>query len=145
MSQLVDVLIICLATLRLTRLVTTDDLGEWMLRGPLQSWAYRRDRAAENESREKLGLGPLPPFSRVPTGWRTKLTDGLDCPHCVGYWLGLLVLLAALLAGAPSTLPWLASSPLPLLVWRVICGSLALNYLVGHISARLDRTTYEES
>lgn len=64
-----DWLLIVGATLRLTRLLITDDLGKRLFREPLE------DRLIDR----------LPPRAY----W---LVDGLSCPFCVGFWLGWAVL-----------------------------------------------------
>lgn len=67
-----------LATLRLTRLVTTDSLGERLIQQPAEQWATANSPVEENSN------GDLP--------WRMELVSGLYCPACVGFWLGLVVL-----------------------------------------------------
>jgi hypothetical protein len=47
----------------------------------------------------------------------------------VGFWIGLAVLLSLLLVGGPGDADvW----------WRYATGAFALNYVVGHVSGRLD-------
>lgn len=67
--------------MRLTRLVTTDDLGEWWFHEP----AYR---AALRHYQEH---GALPSWDRY--------RSGLSCPFCVGFWIGGLVLASATVWG----------------------------------------------
>lgn len=101
-------------TARLTRLVIVDDVGLWFLRGPAYMWADRHEGGR-----------------RVP-GWRTKLVSGLDCPFCVGFWLGAGVLASiAVVGGLDSHGTWAA-------VWRWVAGVFTLNYVVAHIGSRLD-------
>lgn len=123
-----------LATLRLTRLVTTDWLGEWLIARPLKAWAAKYEGPAINTHRlyipEELGeVDPYDPHD--PFSWQAKLVTVLDCPFCVGYWLGLALLIA-------TTVVVLVNVPALTIAWAVLLGSLALNYLVGHISSRLD-------
>ena len=107
-----DILILVLADLRLTRLVTTDDLGYWLLREPLERWAdFYPDEGEE------------------PSGLKSKIVSGLACPFCVGFWVGLSLLATLFLAGGPGHCS---------LVWEYAAGAFALNYLAGHIAARLD-------
>lgn len=94
------------AALRLSRVVTTDEAGE-LVRRPAFAWAERQN----------------------PTSWKRDLVGGLECPFCVGYWLGLGVLSTRVLAdGHPRSVK----------AWRLIAGSLAMNYVVGHLASRMD-------
>lgn len=132
------ILVAALVALRLTRFVTSDYLGEWTIAGPAKRWAWRHDKPAPGLSSETvLASDPnLPrnvneaaatPFGHW--GWRSKLVKGLDCPFCVGFWLGVLVLLAELVA---------PRIPVVRHLWRFAAGALALNYVTGHVSARID-------
>jgi hypothetical protein len=91
-----DLLLLMGLTLRLTRFVTTDDLGKWWLqdhRGQSRYWS------------------------------------GLDCPFCVGFWIGVAALVSLAAVGGPGHAEqW----------WRYAAGAFTLNYLVGHLSARVD-------
>lgn len=120
--------LVAIATARLTRFVTSDWLGEWTLVRPLKRWAVRAESPTHS--------GPRPagwdPDDRDPdpdNGWRSKLVKGLDCPFCVGFWIGALVLL-----GEVVTRRW---RPLRA-VWTFALGALGLNYAVGHVSSRID-------
>src|SRR6478736_2116088 len=101
---LVDLLLTIGLTLRLTRLVTTDNLpGQWWIYGPL----YKR--VAMNPRRGR---------------W-AKYLEGLTCPFCVGFWIGLAVLAVLWLVGGPGhAAEW----------YRWAAAAFALNYLVGHVS-----------
>lgn len=152
-----NLLLAALATLRLTRFVTTDTLGEWWLVGPARRWAgryesqeiRRRQNAERSEMRRKEHAGirvtyasqdgqtSVSPEEFVtqnydendPWTWQAKLVKGLDCPFCVGFWIGVAVLLSLTLVRAvPPLLP----------LWRIVVGTFALNYVVGHISSRID-------
>lgn len=138
--------IVALATARLSRFVTTDTLGDWTIVQPAKRWAQRREPAAWVRDDDEAELTPLPAeasdelireaFGPVPT-WRTKLVTGLECPFCIGFWLGGVTLAA-----------WKASTRLQRSkrrparaagsAVRLGLGALALNYIVGHVSARLD-------
>lgn len=142
------VLLVALATLRLTRFVTTDWLGEWTVVGPIKRWAVRdtvaraveedwfrtdfeaaRLRALEEHSTEDadrvLAYGVQGPHP----SHRARLAKGLDCPFCVGFWIGALLLL-----GEVATRRWRAlRGP-----WTLLLGALGLNYAVAHVSSRLD-------
>lgn len=98
-----DAALVVGATARLTRLVVVDDLGTWVLAEPARAWAARAEPAAD--------------------GWRTKLVSGLDCPWCVGFWIGAAVLLL----------------PRRRRVVRWALSALALNYTVATTDAVLDR------
>jgi hypothetical protein len=108
---LLDLVLLLLASLRVTRLVTTDNLpGQWWIIAPLQKRAYRHQRT-----------------TGVPR-W-AKYLDGLQCPFCVGFWIGLVGLLLLAVLGGPGHSPeWL----------RYLMGAFALNYCVGHAASRLD-------
>jgi hypothetical protein len=108
-----DLLLLVGMTARLSRLVTTDYLGEWFIQDPADRWS-------DNKYRDEDRLN-----------WKQKLRVGLDCPWCIGYWIGVAtVLIFARVHGywPDNPLEW----------WRVIAGSLTLNYVVAHMSARLD-------
>lgn len=108
MLVLFDLILLVLVTLRLTRLVTTDSLGQWWLYAPL----YKRTVA-------KPG----------PTSRWAKYIDGLTCPFCVGFWIGAVAALSLyLVGGAGDAADW----------WRWVAGIFALNYIVGHIASWLD-------
>lgn len=109
------------ATLRLTRFITTDWLGEWVIDKPARDWAN------SHEAPEVAEGWKSPATVDPENGWRSKLVHGLECPFCVGFWLGLLVLITA--AVTPRALR-------PVL--NVVLGALGLNYLVGHVSSRID-------
>jgi hypothetical protein len=105
-----DVVLLFLATLRVSRLVTTDNVpGQWWIFIPLNKRAYRHGA------------------HRVP--WWTKYLDGLQCPFCVGFWIGLVGLLTLILVGGPGHAD---------LWWRYLAGAFALNYVVGHVAKNLD-------
>lgn len=122
------------ATLRLTRLVTTDWLGEWWMLRPAKRWSAKYETvavtrlvlAASDAEVEELQ-------SRIESGdkfsWQGRLVKGLSCPFCVGFWLGLAVIIGSLTLG---TLPGIQ------IAWWSVLGALALNYAVGHLSSRID-------
>ena len=102
-----DLVLVTLATLRVTRLVTTDSIGQWWLYAPL----YRRATSTQ------------------PTPKWAKYVEGLTCPFCVGFWIGLVMVLVLWLVGGPGDAAvW----------WRYLVGAFALNYVVGHVAKRLD-------
>lgn len=131
--------LILLATARATRFITSDWLGEWTISGPAHEWAQAYEEQARRDeyraARDRTP-GPFPPYDHWgsskddagPRTWQGKLVKGLDCPFCVGFWIGGLILLGEVTLGR---------SPLRGL-WRFGLGMLGLNYLVGHLSSRID-------
>lgn len=119
-----------LATARLTRFFTSDKLGEWLIVGRVKRWAHDaestpNERGQVADAVHRGDAVPTPPPQR---GWRSKLVSGLDCAFCVGFWLGGIVLLVSMLRRVPIIGP----------VVRFGLGMLALNYVVGHVSSRMD-------
>lgn len=115
----VDLVLLTLAVLRVTRLVTTDDVGKWWLRDPAEDWAVSNGKVIAFDRSDDI----------VHTGWRGKLVSGLECPFCVGFWIGLVGIVFLEMVGGPGNSPeW----------WRLLAGVFALNYVVGHVSGRLD-------
>lgn len=104
--HVLDLVLLALATARATRLVTTDSLGQWWIHQPANNWV-----------------------DRDPKPWKYKLTEGLSCPFCVGFWIGTAALATLALAGGPGHAHEL---------WRYAAAAFALNYLTGHASSRLD-------
>lgn len=111
-----DALLGAVAAARLSRVATTDDAG-LLVRVPAQRWAARHEHG--DQGIDNWGA----------VGWRTHLVGGLECPFCVGFWLG---------AGVVVSYAAVRDTPRALAVWRIIAGSLALNYVVGHVSSRID-------
>lgn len=131
MRTLIKTLIIGLATARLMRFMTTDTLGEWTVVGPLKMWAWRNEGRTVEERAEAANLleeGEPVPTPPAEYGWRSRLVEGLDCPFCMGFWLGLVVLVASTLVRVPVIGP----------VVKLLGLGLALNYVAAHISSRVD-------
>lgn len=102
-----DLVLVTLATLRVTRLVTTDSIGQWWLYAPLYKKAFTQ---------------------QPPPRW-AKYIEGLTCPFCVGFWIGIVALASLALVGGPGdAAEW----------WRWLAGAFALNWVVGHVAGRLD-------
>jgi hypothetical protein len=106
-----DIVLLVLATARITRLITTDNIpGNWWIYGPL----YKKAAMAQAHGR-------TPPWS--------KYLEGLTCPFCVGFWIGLVGVLSLWLVGGPGdAAEW----------WRWLAAPFALNYVVGHVARLLD-------
>lgn len=115
-----DLLLATGATLRVTRLITTDHLGHWWITDPIRD-AYQ------------AAIG----YSR---GYRVKMLGYAEalvtCPFCIGFWVGVGVLMSLSIGHGPGPSTW---EP-----WRWITGALTLNYMVGHTAARLDRTDTDD-
>lgn len=140
--NLLRLVLVALAAARATRFVTTDSLGEWTLVRRAKRWAWNREawphvedgsdlpedvkRTYAEDYFRKADPSPMPD---PEWGWRSKLVSGLSCPFCVGFWIGVLVLL-----GEVVTRRW---RPLRA-VWTFALGALGLNYAVGHVSSRID-------
>jgi hypothetical protein len=107
-----DVLLVLGATMRLTRLITNDKLGEWWVKDPLDVWLHGHESEA---TPEQVSLRAA---ERQP--WR-KYAEGLECPHCVGFHVGWMVMASYLLA---------RRSPTALKAWKFVAGSLTLNTVV---------------
>jgi len=111
--------------MRLTRLVVTDDLGAWLGKDRAKRWAASRRPQLPTLTHAQ---GPI--YGEAWT-WRDKLVSGLDCPFCVGTWIGYAVLLGTVSLREDSRLGR---------GWRFVLTGLALNEVVGHLAARLGDT-----
>ena len=145
--------LVVLTTLRLTRFVTTDTLGDYLTLG-FRGWASQYDsvRAADyrrqmqgllqkGESGEALSAGEgrrLLKMScrlgeredrQMPVSFPGLLAEGLACPFCVGFWIGLVVIVLTLV---------LAAVPVAAAIWFVLLMALSLNYVTGHLGASWD-------
>lgn len=111
-----------LSIIRLTRLVTTDEIGQWWIKDPIdraaEQWYSEQTEALHNLSGEIVREPEQP--------WWWKYRSGLDCPHCVSFWAALLVLATRKVPGH-----------------RLVTAALATSYVVGHVSARLDGSTLD--
>lgn len=122
-----DLILLLGATARMTRFLTTDTLGEWLIARPARAWANRAEKYAAH-------LGPVDPIlleEDVDTeaGPRSKAVSGLDCPYCCGAWVSFAALASYLLARRHRA---------TLGLWRLAAGGLTLNYCTAHLSARID-------
>jgi hypothetical protein len=119
-----DTVLVVGSTMRLTRLLVTDDIGNWFVKWPAYRWA-----GEHNPVPAAPEVGSLVHTNTWEPNWRDKLVMGLDCPFCVGTWIGFGVL--AITELLPSR------SPLGRL-WRFVMAGLTTNYVTAHISSRLD-------
>jgi hypothetical protein len=120
-----DVVLVVGSTMRLSRLVVADDLGRWMVVWPAYRWAERHRRPLPPAP------GPFAPEQEWAPNWRDRLVTGLDCPFCVGTWIGFAVLGATSLSSPQTRLGRL---------WRFVMAGLALNEVAAHLGARLGDT-----
>ena len=157
--QIARLALVALSTLRITRFVTSDFLGEWLLVGPAKRWAVRDVKAPEDSSDEHKALiektkrlaleeesttardellhyGAKGPYASK----RARLVKGLDCPYCVGFWIGLLVIVAELLTGGTPSSKDNRRAPLRALrpLWLLAASAASLNYVTGQVSSRMD-------
>jgi hypothetical protein len=148
---MIRVLLLVLAVARATRFVTTDWLGHWLLVQPARNWAAPYEGIAERDARMAwqsqhtetsqylLADGTWSPDwekgfqfaydQEAPLSRQGKLVKGLDCPYCVGFWIGGLALLGELT---------IARLPIVGTVWRFGTAWFALNYVTAHLNAKLD-------
>lgn len=125
-----------LASARLTRFVTQDQLGDWWIVRPLIDKAAREE---EEEIRKRTGallrhpsvkatreahalseLQPRYDSSYPYTVW-ARAAAGIECHYCVGFWIGL-----AVLAARP-----LERLPVGGALYSLVMDALALNYVLG--------------
>lgn len=143
------VLLVLGGTLRLTRFITSDTLGGWLIRDRALGWGKQREtsyRTAVLQVLERLYAerdSLTPAAARMlnklegqlgedePMSPAMRLVTGLYCPFCVGFWVGFAMILATL-GVVVLSVTWLS------VAWYVTLGALTLNYIAGHVSARLD-------
>ena len=99
MSDLVTVILIALATYRISRFFAVDTLFE-PVRLPVQEWFERRWlRRQPAEDQADMAASEQ---------WNSKVSYLLSCPWCLSIWVG---------AGVVAGVDYLTSVPLPMLVW----------------------------
>lgn len=117
-----DLLLAAGFTARLTRVIVTDDIGKWWIRDPLSKWARGKEPEVQHNAVYRNGE-----WVAEDPSWR-KYLDGLACPYCVGFWIGVLILASLAAVGGPGDAAvW----------WRYLAGAFTMNYLTAHIGARL--------
>jgi len=125
-KDVTDAALVLGATMRLTRLITNDDLGQWWLKDPLDRWMHGHDvlQPGEHEERARLlaeGKDLAYVDALLPVAERLKYhryLHGLECPHCVGTWVGFGVLTSYVVA---------KRSRRALAAWRFVATGLSLN------------------
>lgn len=102
--------------LRLTRFIVVDDLGRWTIKGPYQRHAShieveamnreasRINHAANEDHRRRLMNRHADAVSGDrPYTTAQKISHGLECPYCVGTWVGIGTFALAALASRNTT------------------------------------------
>ena len=121
-------LVTTLAAARLTRLVTKDTLGGWLIREPIaRAMQNYAQQTAQIHQREGKPGHPTQP-------WWWKYEVGLHCKWCVGFWLCAATITAEKATRGTCARP----------IIRTIGGALALNYVTAHLetlSEELEETT----
>jgi hypothetical protein len=110
-DKIIRVVLVVLATARLIRFVTEDSLGHWWVVEPVREWANVHDNP-------DIQKGSLAAVTEEPEPWRSKVASGIDCRWCVGFWIGVLVLVGEVTLGRIPGIRHL---------WRFGLASLALN------------------
>lgn len=125
-------LVTTLAAARLTRLVTKDTLGGWLIREPIARAMqnYAQQTAQRHQAEGRPGH-PSPP-------WWWKYETGLHCKWCVGFWLAAGTLITEKATRGTCARP----------IIRTIGGALALNYVTAHLetlSEKIEDTNNDEN
>lgn len=124
-------LVTTLAAARLTRFVTRDTLGGWLIREPIA-------RAMQNYAQAALTKHQREGRPGTPTApWWWKYETGLHCKWCVGFWLAAGTLITEKATRGTCARP----------IIRTIGGALALNYVTAHLetlSEKLEETSTNE-
>lgn len=113
MYYALDILLLLGLTLRLSRLATTDTITEWYVHEPLRNRAFSSIHDDEDD----------------PRTFAQRMFTGLLCPFCIGFWIAIATTLSLYaVGGVGDAQEW----------WRWTAGAFTLNYIAGHLSARLD-------
>lgn len=121
-------LVTTLAAARLTRFITKDTLGGWLIREPIARAMqnYAQQTAQRHQAEGRPGH-PTPP-------WWWKYETGIHCKWCVGFWLAAGTLITEKATRGTCARP----------IIRTIGGALALNYVTAHLetlSEKIEETT----
>lgn len=115
-----DLVLACGFTLRLLQL-QLDKITVWLVHEPLLKLAQNRGKWVEENT--MLGIERVFNWPR----WQ-RYAEALKCIWCLGFWLGLLVLLSLWVAGGPGH-AWE--------IWRWVAGGFTLNYVAAQVHTRL--------
>ena len=125
-------LVTTLAAARLTRFVTRDTLGGWLIREPIaramQNYAQQTAQRHQREGR--------PGHPQKPWWWKYEV--GLHCKWCVGFWLCAATITVEKATRGTCVRP----------LMRTLGGALALNYVTAHLetlSEKLEENTNDEN
>lgn len=125
-------LVTTLAAARLTRFVTRDTLGGWLIREPIA-------RAMQNYAQSALNRHQREGRPGHPTQpWWWKYEVGLHCRWCVGFWLAAGTLITEKATRGTCARPLVAT----------LGGALALNYVTAHLetlSEKLEETSNDSN
>ena len=125
-------LVTTLAAARLTRFVTRDTLGGWLIREPIaRAMQNYAQQTAQRHQREGRPGHPTQP-------WWWKYEVGLHCKWCVGFWLAAGTLITEKATRGTCVRP----------IIRTLGGALALNYVTAHLetlSENLEETANDEN
>lgn len=117
--------LLTLTAARLTRLVVWDEIGQWWIKDPIDraagQWWHDKTTEALQTADGHVGVREVEP--EQPWWW--KYRSGLDCPYCVGFWLGAGVLALDAAAGEHP-------------VWRLTRDALAMNMVVAPVLRALE-------
>lgn len=114
-----DAALVLGATMRLSRLVVSDDLGQWWIKDPLDKQFHPRPDGQPQRFHDR---------------WH-KYQSGLICPFCVGFWAGVGVL---------GTYALASKNRRTHRAWRFVAATLALNEVAAHLAIRLGDVADEE-
>lgn len=128
--------------LRLTRFIVVDDLGRWTVKGPYQRHAVeveaeairretsRINHAANEGHRARLVARHADAVTgRRPYTTAQKISHGLECPYCVGTWVGIGTFALAAVASRHDTSKRM---------FAIVASGLTASFLSGAIINHLD-------
>jgi hypothetical protein len=128
--------------MRLTRLVVTDDLGQWWVKDPLDQWMHQHPKLSDvtdhdHELREFRSFANLPykkcticgelDGTTYPRVRFHRYLGGLECPYCVGFWIGAGVLASHSIAKRTGMIG----------LWRFAARALTLNEAAAHLGIKI--------
>lgn len=119
-----DLLLLVVAACRVTRIFTTDTIGQWYVVEPAEAWADRHEQVLDLSDHEH-------PVHNDDEGWRHRLVSGLSCPWCVGLYVCITGVLSLV-----AVRGWWPDTAVE--GWRLLAAPFVLNYVQAHINARLD-------